>query len=86
MPLTIMAEEPVDKDPDKAGFQYEHDPMDYPLASRLKITVLTLRVFGGYFFLSARTIPRLTAETTRLRILTQRLTVSMISTSFIYHT
>lgn len=28
-----MAEEPVDKDPDKAGFQYEHDPMDYPIAA-----------------------------------------------------
>ena len=35
------------------------------LANLLKITDLLAR-YGGYFFLSARTIPRLTAETTRL--------------------
>ena len=33
MTLTIKAEEPVDADPEKPGFQYVHDPMDFPDAA-----------------------------------------------------
>ena len=33
MTSPAAAEEPVDRDPDKAGFQYSHDPMDYSEAA-----------------------------------------------------
>ena len=31
--VSVFAEEPKDADPDKEGFQYIHDPMDYPSAA-----------------------------------------------------
>jgi len=49
----------------------------YPSCKLVKVTALDLVGVGGYFLLPARATPRLIAETTRLRILTQRLIVSM---------
>lgn len=42
---TIVAEEPIDTDPDKAGFQYAHDPMEYTPAAE-EIVVNPDAIYG----------------------------------------